>query len=63
MRRARSCLALASQPVRFDIFTPQFEVIRMVVMLYVRFLLSLRHDEDLLVERGVDVLQNFQQLP
>lgn len=35
----------------------------MVVMLYVRFLLSLRHVEDLVVERGVDVLQNFQQLP
>lgn len=31
------------------------EIIRLVVMLYVRFLLSLRNVEDLLHERGVDV--------
>ncbi len=31
------------------------EIIRLVVMLYVRFPLSLRNVEDLLHERGIDV--------
>ena len=31
------------------------EVIRMVVMLYVRYPLSLRNVEDLLFERGIDI--------
>jgi putative transposase len=31
------------------------EIIRLVVMMYVRFPLSLRNVEDLLAERGVDI--------
>ena len=35
-------------------FNSSSEVIRQVVMMYVRFLLSLRNVEDLLFERGID---------
>ncbi|MXU66901.1 IS6 family transposase, partial [Rhodobacteraceae bacterium KN286] len=40
-------------PFRF--FKTSQEIIRLAVMLYVRFPLSLRNVEDLLHERGVDV--------
>ena len=40
-------------PYRYFKTSP--EVIRLAVMLYVRFSLSLRNVEDLLHERGVDV--------
>jgi len=39
----------------FRYFKTSPEVIRLAVMLYVRFPLSLRNVEDLLHERGVDV--------
>ena len=38
----------------FRYFNSSPEVIRLVVMMYVRFLLSLRNVEDLLFERGID---------
>ena len=43
----------AKNPFRYFHSSP--EVIRMVVMLYVRFPLSLRNVEDLLAERGIDI--------
>src|ERR1700674_757201 len=42
-----------SNPFRY--FNGSPEVIRLVVMMYVRFLLSLRNVEDLLAERGIDI--------
>ena len=39
----------------FRYFNSSSEVIRLVVMLYVRFPLSLRNVEDLLAERGIDI--------
>ncbi|MBT5681535.1 MAG: IS6 family transposase, partial [Gammaproteobacteria bacterium] len=39
----------------FRYFKTSAEVIRLAVMMYVRFPLSLRNVEDLLHERGVDV--------
>ena len=41
--------------VSFRYFKISLEIIQLAVMLYVRFLLSLRNVEDLLHERGVDV--------
>lgn len=40
---------------RFRYFHSSPEVIRLVVMMYVRFPLSLRNVEDLLFERGIDI--------
>ncbi len=42
-----------SNPFRYFKTSP--EIIRLVVMLYVRFPLSLRNVEDLLHERGIEV--------
>jgi putative transposase len=42
-----------SNPFRY--FNSSPEVIRLVVMMYVRYLLSLRNVEDLLDERGIDI--------
>ena len=39
----------------FRYFNSWPEVIRLVVMMFVRFPLSLRNVEDLLVERGIDI--------
>ncbi len=39
----------------FSYFNSSPEVIRLVVMMYVRFPLSLRNVEDLLFERGIDI--------
>ena len=39
----------------FRYFTTSPEVIRLAVMMYVRFPLSLRNVEDLLHERGIDI--------
>ena len=39
----------------FRCFNVSPEVIRLVVMMYLRFALSLRYVEDLLYERGVDL--------
>ncbi len=39
----------------FRYFNSSPEVIRLAVMMYVRYLLSLRQVEDLLFERGIDI--------
>ncbi len=39
----------------FRYFNSSPEVIRLVVMMYVKYLLSLRNVEDLLHERGIDI--------
>jgi putative transposase len=39
----------------FRCFNSSPEVIRLVVMMYVRYPLSLRQVEDLLFERGIDI--------
>jgi putative transposase len=39
----------------FRYFSSSPEVIRLVVMMYVRFPLNLRNVEDLLFERGIDI--------
>jgi len=44
---------LASGPVRYFKSSP--EIIRLVVIMYVRSPMSLRHVEDLLAERGIDI--------
>ena len=44
-----------SKPDPFKGFHSSPEIIRLAVMLYVRFPLSLRNVEDLLHERGVDI--------
>jgi len=40
----------------FRCFRTSPEIIRLAVMLYIRFPLSLRNVEDLLHERGIDVM-------
>ncbi|SEN67437.1 putative transposase, partial [Sphingomonas gellani] len=45
----------ALPPSPFPRFNSSPEVIRLVVMMYVRFPLSLRNVEDLLFERGIDI--------
>ena len=40
----------------FRYFNSSPEIIRLAVMMYVRFPLSLRQVEDLLSERGIDIL-------
>ena len=45
----------AKSPSPFRCFNSSPEVIRLVVMMYVRFPLSLRNVEDLLFERGIDL--------
>ena len=42
-------------PNQFRCFNSSPEVIRLVVMLYVKYPLSLRNVEDLLFERGIDI--------
>jgi putative transposase len=39
----------------FRYFKTSPEIIRLAVMMYIRFLLSLRNVEDLLHERGIDI--------
>ena len=43
----------------FKYFHSSPEIIRMAVMMYVRFPLSLRNVEDLLHERGIDISQEM----
>ena len=50
---ARKSRAKSASP--FRCFNSSPEVIRLVVLMYVRFQLSLRNGEDLLFERGIDV--------
>ena len=49
------CKSRALTPSPFRRFNSSPEVIRLVVMMYVRFPLSLRNVEDLLFERGIEV--------
>ncbi len=44
-----------SKPSPFRYFKTSPEIIRLAVMMYVRFPLSLRNVEDLLHERGIDI--------
>jgi len=46
-------MSKAEKPFRY--FNSSPEVIRLVVLMYVRFPLSLRNVEDLLFERGIDI--------
>ena len=50
-----SRISRAKSPSPFRYFNSSPEVIRLVVMMYVRFPLSLRNVEDLLFERGIDL--------
>ncbi|WP_267395752.1 MULTISPECIES: hypothetical protein [unclassified Sphingomonas] len=50
---SRKSRALQPSPIRR--FNSSPEVIRLVVLMYVRFPLSLRNVEDLLLERGIDI--------
>ena len=49
-----------SNPFRY--FNSSPEVIRLVVMMYVRYPLSLRNVEDLLAERGIDICHETVRL-
>jgi len=53
-------MSKAEKPFRYFHSSP--EVIRLVVMLYVRFPLSLRNVEDLLLERGIDLCHETVRL-
>ena len=50
-----------SNPFRY--FNSSPEVIRLVVMMYVRYPLSLRNVEDLLAERGIDISHEIARHP
>jgi putative transposase len=50
---SRASLVVMTNPFRY--FNSSPEVIRLVVMMYVRYPLSLRNVEDLLAERGIDI--------
>ncbi|MCP3732926.1 IS6 family transposase [Sphingomonas sp. MG17] len=52
----------AKPPSPFRYFNSSPEVIRLVVLMYVRFPLSLRNVEDLLFERGIDVCHETVRL-
>ena len=52
--------ALPPSPSRRSNSSP--EVVRLVVMMYVRFLLSLRNVEDLLFERGIEICNEIVRL-
>jgi putative transposase len=53
-------MSKAADPFRY--FNSSPEVIRLVVMMYVRFPLSLRNVEDLLLERGIDICHETVRL-
>ena len=50
------------RPSPFRYFNSSPEIIRLAVMMYVRFPLSLRNVEDLLFERGIDVCHETVRL-
>ncbi|RYY15461.1 MAG: IS6 family transposase [Alphaproteobacteria bacterium] len=52
----------AKPPSPFLRFNSSPEVIRLVVLMYVRFPLSLRNVEDLLFERGIDICHETVRL-
>ena len=47
--------SIAAPPSRFRCFNSSPDVIRLVVIVYVKYPLSLRNVEDLLAERGIDI--------
>ena len=49
-------------PSPFRYFNLSLEVIRLVVLMYVRFRLSLRNVEELLFERGIDICHETVRL-
>ena len=49
-------------PSHFRYFDSSPEVIRLVVMMYVKYPLSLRNVEDLLAERGIDICHETVRL-
>jgi putative transposase len=49
-------------PSPFRYFNSSSEVIRLVVLMYVRLPLSLRNVEDLLFERGIDICHETVRL-
>jgi len=55
-------MSKAPTPSPFRYFHSSPEVIRLVVMMYVRFPLSLRNVEDLLYERGIDLCHETVRL-
>src|SRR4051812_4948769 len=57
LRRSR-----AKPPSPFRCFDSSPEVIRLVVMMYIRYPLSLRNVEDLLFERGIDICHETVRL-
>ncbi|MEP2736565.1 MAG: IS6 family transposase [Erythrobacter sp.] len=57
---SRKSRAKPESPFRY--FNSSPEVIRLVVMMYVRFPLSLRNVEDLLAERGIDICHETVRL-
>ena len=52
----------AKSPTPFRYFNSSPEVIRLVVMMYVKYPLSLRNVEDLLAERGIDICHETVRL-
>ena len=53
---------MTKSPDPFRWFDSSPEVIRLVVMMYVRYPLSLRNVEDLLFERGIDICHETVRL-
>ena len=53
---------MTKPPNPFRYFDSSPEVIRLVVMMYVRYPLSLRSVEDLLFERGIDICHETVRL-
>lgn len=53
-------MARSDNPFRYFDSSP--EVIRLVVMMYVKYPLSLRNVEDLLAERGIDICHETGRL-
>ena len=60
MAQLRNVACMAANPFRYFKTSP--EIIRLAVMLSVRFPLSLRNVEDLLHERGIDVRAVSEEL-
>ena len=60
--RAWRCPNLANSIARFAIFNQSPEIIRLIVMMYLRSPLSLRNLQDLLFERGIDTFQETVRL-
>ena len=55
MSRCKASRMTLAERSSFRYFNSSFEVIRLAVMMYVKYPLSLRNVEDLLAERGIDI--------